>query len=295
MDTPSLFEMENVIDAQGTIYGNDLANRITVRSSNTAGTTVFAAEGNDTVIGGPGPDTFWGEEGNDTLIGNGGNDFLDGGPGLDSLSGGDGTDTLNNGTIDDDPSFFIKFDTLTVNGTAANETLGVVRVGVDDVRVNVNGVTRTFDMDDFDRIELNGGDGQDTMTIGAGVANALLAGGPGNDLLTGNELGNTLHGYAGEDTVVGNGGDDSMSGGPGNDNLDGGSGDDFLQGNDDDDTITGGPGHDTMRGDRGGLTFGNDTFFARDGEVDDVDGDEGTDSAQVDDDDVLESIDVLLP
>jgi hypothetical protein len=41
---------------------------------------------------------------------------------------------------------------------------------------------------------------------------------------------------------------------------------------------------------------GNDTFFARDGQRDQlVDGDAGHDRAQVDDDDVLEEIEELLP
>ena len=275
-----LFEfvgMENVSEAQGVVYGNDTDNRITVRSSNTAGTTVFAGDGNDTVIGGPGPDKFWGEDGNDTLIGNGGNDFLDGGPGADSLSGGTGTNTLNNGTVDDDPQFYIRDRVLTVNGTAAHESLGVVRTGIDDVRVNVNGVTRTFDMDDFDRITINGGAGNDTLTAGAGVANLSLSGDAGNDHITGNELAN---GLAGED---------------GNDTLDGGAGNDLLFGGAGDDTITGGPGDDLFAGDSG-LGDGNDTLFARDGQRDrSVDGDGGFDRAQVDDEDVVEDVEELLP
>jgi Ca2+-binding RTX toxin-like protein len=299
--------VHNVSEAQGVVNGNDQDNRITVRASNTVGVTVRGRFGDDTLIGGPGPDQLFGEGGDDTLIGNGGNDLLDGGEGIDSLSGGVGDDTLLNGENNNVPQFFIdageSFRHLTVYGTLNADTINAVRTGVDDVRLTVNGVSRTFDMDDFDRIFMYGGPGNDTISAGNGIVAAgdgvdskiLFFGGRGNDRLNGNDQTSQLVGDAGDDTIFGNAGIDAIFGGDGNDTLDGGSGVDLINGEDGDDTITGGPGAD---GGNGGLIggSGNDTFFVRDGEVDDVEGGgDPADRAQADLDDNLEGIEQILP
>lgn len=236
-------EIENVTNAQGTVIGNTLGNQITVRASDAAGVIVHAGDGDDTVIGGPG------------------NDLLDGGLGIDNLSGGGGTNTLINGENGKGPQFFIDANRkLNVYGTLNADTFSVVRVGMDDVRATVNGVARTFDMDDFDEIFMFGGPGNDTMTAGAGIVNLHMLGGAGNDRLTGNDRANELVGDAGDDVLTGVAGDDTLAGGDGNDTLDGGAGVDFLSGD-----------------------AGNDTLYARDGTADfAVHGGPGTDRARVD-------------
>ena len=277
------FAIANVTEAQGTVFGNHLDNRITVRASNTAGVTVHGREGDDTIIGGKGPDKLFGEEGHDTLTGNDANDLLDGGPGIDNLSGGPGDDTLLNGENSGVPQFFIDVRgadnrNLTAYGTLGADTMSAVRTGIDDVRITVNGVSRTFDMDDFDAIYLDGGPGGDTISAGNGITAIHLLGGAGNDRLNGNEFNNGLEGNSGDDTIFGNAGHDAILGGDGNDTIDGGAGDEIIDGGNGNDTITGGPGSDEMFG-----RLGNDTFFARDGEADDVFGDDDeADRAQAD-------------
>jgi Ca2+-binding RTX toxin-like protein len=208
------------------------------------------------------------------LIGNGGNDLLDGGPGIDRLDGGAGTNTLLNGENNAGPQFFIDAGRkLNDYGTLNADTFSVVRVGVDDVRATVNGVSRTFDMDDFDTLEIAGGPGNDTMALGNGIDNVLMTGGTEDDRITGNDRGNEILGQAGNDTLDGAGGGDQVAGGEG------------------DDTLTGGPGGgDLLSGEDG-----NDTIFARDGATDfAVHGGLGFDRARVDGADPVDGIEQFL-
>jgi Ca2+-binding RTX toxin-like protein len=284
-------DVENVTNAQGTVIGNDLNNRITVRASDTEGVEVHAGGGDDTVVGGPGPDRFFGEAGHDTLIGNGANDLLDGGFGIDDLNGGPGDDTLLNGENGAGPRVFIDAARwVYAFGTLGADTFSVVRIGFDDVRVTVNSVSRVFDMDDFDLIQLEGGPGNDRMTLGNGIQTVLMHGGAGDDNISGNDRYNEILGDAGNDILNGGGGDDLITGGEGNDTIDGGSGSDLVHGNGGNDTITGGPDFDDLYGDDG-----NDTILARDGEGDlNVDGGSGFDRARVDITDPRDNIEQFL-
>lgn len=104
-------------------------------------------------------------------------------------------------------------------------------------------------------VEIRGGAGNDTLEAGGGPATllggagddtlkatthgALLDGGVGHDTLRGGGLGDTLQGGSGADTLFGAGGADQ---------LDGGDGDDILHGDDGNDTLVGGQGRDTLHG-----------------------------------------------
>ena len=284
--------VENVTNAQGTVVGNDLDNRITVRAGDTRPLTALGGGGDDTITGGGGNDNLSGDGGNDTLIGNDGNDTLagndgddnlqgnagdddlDGGPGIDTLDGGSGQNTLTNGENDPgtQPQIFLSDRVLVANGTLGNDTFNVVQVDADHVRVTVNQVTGTFEAITYDRIEFVGGAGNDTMTAGAGVAGVFMLGGAGDDRMTGNEVRNSLQGGDGNDTLDARGGPDGLFGQGGNDNLDGGEGDDFMEGGIGNDSLTGGPGRDSMHGNEG-----DDTLSG--GDDDDLlDGGPGTDS-----------------
>jgi hypothetical protein len=84
---------------------------------------------------------------------------------------------------------------------------------------------------------LNGGNGNNTLTGGAG--NDILNGGNGND---------TLNGGAGDDTLNGGNGNDIVVGGQGTDTAFLGNGDDLFRWNpgDGNDTVVGGRGFDTL-------------------------------------------------
>ncbi len=105
-----------------------------------------------------------------------------------------------------------------------------------------------------------------------------------------------LHQVGEPGSLTGMGGDDELRGGDGADTIDGGAGDDLIDGGYGDDTITGGPGRDRISadlqsGDCGPAwckyPYGNDTVFARDGEVDSITCGAGTDRVVADADDVV--------
>lgn len=129
-------------------------------------------------------------------------------------------------------------------------------------------------------IEINGGDGNDTIhgTVGAD----LIRGGAGSDLIIGQTGNDTIMGGEGNDEIrassgvgasdsnqiMGGPGDDFLEGGDGPDFLDGGEGNDVLRGSlnvsDGNDTLIGGTGNDRLGGSRGNDFLeggeGNDTL-----------------------------------
>ena len=268
--------LEQLRNARGTVIGNGLNNRISVRPGSTDGVTIRGGGGNDVLIGGLGGDSLFGDGGNDSLFGHEGDDTLDGGADNDVADGGPGDDLLLNieTNAEAPPAIYIDQDgNLRALGTGGNDTFGVVRTGVDDVRVTVNSTVRTFDMDDFANILFLGGDGNDTMTAGSGVLDEVrMFGEAGDDHLTGNEGTNILVGGAGDDTLNGGAGNDALEGGDGDDTLTGGAGSDFMDGGND-----------------------NDTFFARDNTADILDGGPGTDRSQHDASDERTGIEVIIP
>ena len=82
---------------------------------------------------------------------------------------------------------------LTVTGTEGNDVMSVVRVGIDDVQVTVNALTRRFDMDDVHTYSMLGLGGDDRMTKTGRVHRRRgpglhMNGGEGNDTVRGTEL-----------------------------------------------------------------------------------------------------------
>ena len=100
--------------------------------------------------------------------------------------------------------------------------------------------------------ELNGGKGDDLLTLGRRVAvPATLRGGSGKDKLQGGNGADKLIGGGGVDSLAGGGGADLIEGGNGNDSLYGRSGDDKLCGGVGDDRLWGGTGNDKLLGEAG--------------------------------------------
>ena len=84
-------------------------------------------------------------------------------------------------------------------------------------------------------VALNGGDGNDTLTVVATntqIAGTTINGDGGNDILTGAETNDTLNGGPGNDRLVGFRGNDAMNGGDGDDTLvwNNGDGSDVMNG-----------------------------------------------------------------
>lgn len=110
--------------------------------------------------------------------------------------------------------------------------------------------------------EVNGGEGDDTVTIGGLVQiPTTLRGGPGHDHLEGGSGDDELIGGTGPDELIGQAGNDRLSGGSGLDYLLGGPGADTLVGAAGPDTLYGGEGNDVLTG-----GSGDDTLFGQAGE-----------------------------
>jgi hypothetical protein len=140
---------------------------------------------------------------------------------------------------------------------------------------------------------IDGGDGDDRLTSGAGgqsliggLGSDLLQPGGGDDMLLGEAGDDLLAGGAGQDTLAGGTGDDTLDGQDGNDTLDGGPGNDAINGDLGMDVLDGGPGDDFVGGGPDPDTVhggpGTDLVSARDGFRDDVSCGEGRDLATAD-------------
>jgi Ca2+-binding RTX toxin-like protein len=135
---------------------------------------------------------------------------------------------------------------LTFNGPAGDNTLALTTSG-SHLIATLNGVNSRFRLASIASINLNGGAGNDTITIGSGVPGSTVLGGTGNDTITAsNFLGDSIKGGSGTDSLRGGGlGFDTIRGGSGNyDTIRGGA--------DSNDSLRGGTGsHDSIRGGAG--------------------------------------------
>ncbi|HEX8912167.1 MAG TPA: hypothetical protein VF796_07385, partial [Humisphaera sp.] len=142
------------------------------------------------------PARLFGESGNDHVTGGRGNDFLHGGSGNDMLFGGDGNDTLDGGNGIFDPG-----DGDSLFGEAGDDTLRGGYAGF---------------------VELNGGDGDDTLLV---LRNGRAYGDAGDDALlvapdADPDSWRELHGGDGDDRFVSGPGRDVVTGGAGTDTAD---------------------------------------------------------------------------
>ncbi len=93
---------------------------------------------------------------------------------------------------------------------------------------------------------IDGGDGNDSITAGDG--NDLIDGDDGQDFIDGGTGNDTINAGNGQDSVFGGAGDDSINAGDGLDSVDGGAGMDELNGSSGNDTLNGGADNDTVFG-----------------------------------------------
>ncbi len=168
------------------------------------------------------------------------------GLGADTLIVDDlGTTTVKNVLYNQDSGPDGSVDVLIVNGTSRNENYSIGRIqdpfgsGVVDTVATLWGTVGFWGANvgtlDGDRIEINAGGGDDTLTASADIDKRLIfRGEDGNDFLSAN---GTLLGGADNDTLVG---------GVGNNLLQGGDGDDTLIRSGGADTLDGGAGFDTF-------------------------------------------------
>lgn len=212
--------------------------------------------GRDTLNGGNGEDKLAGGKGDDRLAGNKGDDQMFGGAGDDLLvwNNGDGSDLMDGGEGNDRVQ--VNFNTDLVNDDLQNKDVAEFSVtddGVKFARVELNDQTTNglfqldirkaevletnFGADDDEarfagdvlgeiRLELDGGDGVDTLDFSqaaAGVDVDLEAGTVGGarvenfENVTGTEFDDVITGDAGDNVINGGGGNDVLTGGDGAD------------------------------------------------------------------------------
>ena len=194
---------------------------------------------NQSILGTDNDDTLLGGAGNDTIVGNRGNDVKIGGEGDDRLiwNNGDGSDIMEGDA---------GYDVTEVNGAVDNG---------DNFELRANGERAEFErlnlgnfvlnVDNVEQFEINGGGGDDTLTVkdltGTDVLEVVFNGGDGNDILDASQtsVNVTAFGGAGNDSLTGGSGNDVLDGGDGSDTLIGGAGaDTFVAGSNGIDTIT---------------------------------------------------------
>ena len=239
-------------------------------------TLIDGGADNDTVTGSGSGDnvTILGGTGNDSLTGGSGADSISGGDDADIITGALGVDTLSGGNGDDvfvwddgDGNDLVEGDAGTdrqIVNAADNAAEG------DNISISDNGaridITRaagtmlgtfTLDVGTTEIIEVNSRAGNDTidasaltngrMDVNAGDGSDTVTGGSQNDTLSGNGDGDSIDGGAGDDNIRGGAGADTLNGQSGNDVVEGqgGSGD-RLTGESGDDTLDGGAGTDTL-------------------------------------------------
>jgi Ca2+-binding RTX toxin-like protein len=169
---------------------------------------------------------------------------------------------------------------LTITGTNKSDRINVDSDGT-TLTVTVNKTTETFDVAAVESLTIDGGRGNDRITIGEEVTGAAtITGDVGNDRITGGGGDDTISGDAGNDWVWGGPGADTIDAGAGNDHVFGEEGDDTIDlgdgndkadGGEDNDIVSGGDGHDHIHG-----GAGDDQLFGE-GNKDHLFGDEGDD------------------
>jgi hypothetical protein len=184
-----------------------------------------------------------------------GNIILTGTDGDDSITVTDHTSTIDLGIVE-----FEYVDGVTVtDGTGASHDY----IGEDAEHLTIQGGDGddriTVDPNVQYGLTIEGGDGSDRIRGGAG--RDTIEGGGGRDYLEGGQGNDTLNGGWGNDILYGGQGHDVMEGGHGNDYVEGGKGNDVMWGGTGNDVVSGGRGNDRIAGDSG-----NDVMYGGAGE-----------------------------
>ena len=223
--------------------------------------------GNDTIVTGNGTDTLLGGEGNDTMQSFSGADTVRGEGGNDSVSAGKEEPEANAADVVDGGSGFDSIPDVDADYNRGFD---------DNVSVSVDGVANDGEAGEGDNVI-----GVEKLRVTADHATVIGSAAPDDFFVEANT--STIRGLGGNDRLVAYDGHDTVEGGAGNDYLEGGFGNDVLDG---------GAGKDQFMGDRtesNVIAIGNDRIRARDGVSEQVSCGIGSDTAQVDRSDVVDS------
>ena len=142
-------------------------------------------------------------------------------------------------------------DNLYVTGSSGNDLIEMTSsADYQTFTVSINSdpnFTETFNRADVDKVVVNAGGGNDTVTNDL-IIESTINGQSGDDYLEGGWLDDTINGGSGDDEIVARNGNDYIVGSTGNATIWAGSGNDRVYGSSGDDVIYGGGGNDVIRG-----------------------------------------------
>lgn len=110
--------------------------------------------------------------------------------------------------------------TLIINGSTGNDGIGLAIDSDGRVLLDVNGAVKRFTRSAVKRIQVDAYEGNDVISLGAGIPAGVISGGAGNDTITGGDGNDQLAGGNGNDRLIGGAGADTISGGNGTDTAD---------------------------------------------------------------------------
>lgn len=190
-----------------------------------------------------------------------------------------------------------------VLGGRGDDVISIADLG-ERIRVYVNSASYDFTRSAVTAFEIHASAGNDSIKIAPYLPMAGIYGDEGNDTILGGSSTDYIFGGAGDDVIngrfgsdyvsgddgrdflEGRAGNDTILGGKGRDSIFGGNHDDSVMGGNAADYVDGGTGNDVVAGNANRDTLlggsGNDYFAADDGEVDWLDGGEGSDRGTVD-------------
>ena len=196
-----------------TVSGNALGNAID-SSGGAAAQTIDGKAGNDTITGSSGADTIYGGTGADLMTGGAGNDTYYVGNAGDIVGDSGGTDAIvidSNATNSRDvESATLASFSLASNGWGVENLSFVSTLTAAQVWLEGNELANTIQFDDASaKAFIQGGGGNDTLTVINSAGADTLDGGAGNDILSAGAGSDVLIGGMGNDTLTG-GGDADM-------------------------------------------------------------------------------------
>ncbi len=178
-----------------------------------------------------------------------------------------------------------KDDVKVISGTKKGDEINVTTNDEGKIVISVNGKEQVYTADEAKRLVIDGGDGDDVITVDESVTIGLnimggkgddsIRGGAGNDYIVDDYGHNVIRGGAGDDVIraAGKGGrsfgegfvdlftgewniTNDIYGGEGSDIIYAGDADDYISGGDGDDLIYGGGGDDYVSG-----GYGKDVLY----------------------------------
>ena len=166
-------------------------------------------------------------------------------------------------------------------GTAGDDTIKVTMNDNGSLLININGESTMYPGSVIPRLIIDGGRGNDTITVDekvnvslritGGEGNDFIIAGSGSDVIVDNYGANHIEGGAGNDRIIAHGLDGQTNAKGWANELHGGEGDDYLEGGNGRDLMHGGAGYDVLYG-----LGGNDELHGDAGN-DYLDGGEGND------------------